>query len=247
MSVDLATQPLNPPTPPEEERSEGPLAWRAVPSAKRERQKAARAARQEEMRVLAKRRARQRQIVVFVGIVAVTVGLLFLLGVVGGDDNGDTDLSATQKKAAECTVKKQTYKEPPPMTIDTNKIYKANVQTDAGTFTVALDAKRAPKTVNNFVFLARYHYYDGITFHRVIHDFVVQGGDPEGTGSGGPGYKFDDESLADTEVRDRLAWPWPTPAPTPTAASSSSSSATPGRVAAAQLPLFGTVKRAWTS
>jgi cyclophilin family peptidyl-prolyl cis-trans isomerase len=67
------------------------------------------------------------------------------------------------------------------------------VDTDVGTFTVALDAKAAPKTVNNFVFLAREHFYDGLTFHRVIPGFVVQGGDPQGNGSGGPGYKFGDE------------------------------------------------------
>jgi cyclophilin family peptidyl-prolyl cis-trans isomerase len=67
------------------------------------------------------------------------------------------------------------------------------VETDVGTFNVALDAKAAPKTVNNFVFLAREHFYDGVTFHRVIPGFVVQGGDPQGNGSGGPGYKFADE------------------------------------------------------
>ena len=85
------------------------------------------------------------------------------------------------------------FSAPPPMCITTGKTYSATVETDAGTFTVALDAKAAPKTVNNFVFLAREHFYDGLTFHRVIPGFVVQGGDPQGTGSGGPGYKFADE------------------------------------------------------
>ena len=77
--------------------------------------------------------------------------------------------------------------------IDPAKTYRAVVETDVGTFTIELDDEKAPKTVNNFVSLARYHYYDGIVFHRVIPDFVVQGGDPTGTGSGGPGYEFDDE------------------------------------------------------
>ncbi len=82
----------------------------------------------------------------------------------------------------------------PPMCIDPAKSYTARVETDAGAFTVALDAKRAPKTVNNFVFLARYHFYDGVPFHRVIPGFVVQGGDAQkGDGTGGPGYKFADE------------------------------------------------------
>lgn len=67
------------------------------------------------------------------------------------------------------------------------------MKTDAGPVTIALDAKAAPKTVNNFVFLARNHYYDGLTFHRVIAGFMAQGGDPEGTGMGGPGYEFEDE------------------------------------------------------
>jgi cyclophilin family peptidyl-prolyl cis-trans isomerase len=65
--------------------------------------------------------------------------------------------------------------------------------TSKGTLTIALDAASAPKTVNNFVFLARYHYFDGIAFHRIIPGFVIQGGDPEGSGRGGPGYRFEDE------------------------------------------------------
>ncbi len=81
----------------------------------------------------------------------------------------------------------------PPMCIDTSKRYTATMETSLGTIVIALDATKAPKTVNNFVFLSRYHYYDGVTFHRIIKDFVVQGGDPEGTGRGGPGYKFADE------------------------------------------------------
>jgi cyclophilin family peptidyl-prolyl cis-trans isomerase len=73
------------------------------------------------------------------------------------------------------------------------KTYKATFETDAGTFHVTFDSVAAPKTVNNFVYLARYHYFDGLTFHRVIPGFVVQGGDPKGDGTGGPGYQIADE------------------------------------------------------
>lgn len=82
---------------------------------------------------------------------------------------------------------------PPAMTIDPKKKYKANMETEKGTMVIELFADKAPKTVNNFVFLSREGFYDGIIFHRVIADFMVQGGDPTGKGSGGPGYKFGDE------------------------------------------------------
>ena len=85
------------------------------------------------------------------------------------------------------------YSAPPPMTIDTNKNYTATFQTSRGTIVCDLFPGDAPATVNNFVFLAREGFYDGTKFHRVIQDFMVQGGDPTGTGSGGPGYKFNDE------------------------------------------------------
>jgi len=79
------------------------------------------------------------------------------------------------------------------MQIDQKKKYKAHVETDKGTMVIELFADKTPKTVNNFVFLAREGYYDGVIFHRVINNFMVQGGDPTGTGMGGPGYKFGDE------------------------------------------------------
>ena len=89
--------------------------------------------------------------------------------------------------------KQQKFSSPPPVCIDPGKRYTASMVTTKGEMTIALDPIGAPKTVNNFVFLARYHYYDGIFFHRVIPGFVLQGGDPDGTGRGGPGYRFDDE------------------------------------------------------
>ena len=98
--------------------------------------------------------------------------------------------SATQHK--ENSMAKQ-YDAPPPMVIDPAKRYTATIATDRGDIVVELFADKVPATVNNFVFLARDGYYDGVTFHRVIADFMAQTGDPTGTGRGGPGYKFADE------------------------------------------------------
>ena len=89
--------------------------------------------------------------------------------------------------------KKRKFDGAPPMCIDPARSYTAEMVTTKGTMVIALDPAAAPKTVNNFVVLARYHYFDGIAFHRVIPGFVLQGGDPEGSGRGGPGYRFDDE------------------------------------------------------
>jgi peptidyl-prolyl cis-trans isomerase B (cyclophilin B) len=85
------------------------------------------------------------------------------------------------------------YSTPPAMTIDPAKKYAVTIDTNRGKIVVDLFPKDAPKTVNNFVTLARDGFYDGLKFHRVIPDFMIQGGDPQGTGSGGPGYKFGDE------------------------------------------------------
>src|SRR3954465_15071853 len=87
----------------------------------------------------------------------------------------------------------KTFSSPPEMEIDPAKRYIAEMETSMGAMTIELDPIAAPKTVNNFVFLARQGYYDGVIFHRVIQGFVLQGGDPEGTGRGGPGYRFEDE------------------------------------------------------
>ena len=87
----------------------------------------------------------------------------------------------------------QQYDAPPPLTIDPAKRYTATFETEKGDIVVSLFADKAPNTVNNFVFLAREGFYDGTTFHRVIPDFMAQGGDPTGTGRGDPGYRFADE------------------------------------------------------
>jgi cyclophilin family peptidyl-prolyl cis-trans isomerase len=89
--------------------------------------------------------------------------------------------------------KTQQWPKPPEMQIDPMKKYSAVFKTDKGDFTCSLYAGKAPRTVNNFVFLARQGFYDGTIFHRVIANFMTQGGDPTGTGMGGPGYKFADE------------------------------------------------------
>jgi len=82
---------------------------------------------------------------------------------------------------------------PPPMQIDPNRQYRARMMTSKGEIVIDLAARYAPKTVNNFVFLANEGFYNGVIFHRVISNFVIQGGDPTGTGRGGPGYTFEDE------------------------------------------------------
>ena len=85
------------------------------------------------------------------------------------------------------------YDSPPEMTIDLGKTYQATLDTNHGEIVIEFDAESSPQTVNNFVFLARDGFYDGVIFHRVIENFMIQGGDPTGTGRGGPGYRFRDE------------------------------------------------------
>ena len=87
----------------------------------------------------------------------------------------------------------QSWDKPPEMQIDSDKSYSCTLETSKGTIDLKLYPEHAPKTVNNFVFLARSGFYDTISFHRVIPNFMIQGGDPTGSGSGGPGYRFDDE------------------------------------------------------
>ena len=88
---------------------------------------------------------------------------------------------------------KKNYPTQPPLNIDENKTYTATMKTNHGDIGIQLLPKNAPLTVNNFVFLARDGYYDGVKFHRIVKGFMIQGGDPTGTGAGGPGYKFIDE------------------------------------------------------
>ena len=97
------------------------------------------------------------------------------------------------------------YANPPQMVIDPAKDYTATIETTAGTMTAQLFAAEAPRTVNNFVFLANEGFYADVIFHRVISGFMIQGGDPTGTGTGGPGYRFDDEPVTRQYLRGTLA------------------------------------------
>jgi peptidyl-prolyl cis-trans isomerase B (cyclophilin B) len=111
--------------------------------------------------------------------------VLLLLPVACGpqsSDSGDTKPGSEKR-----------WSSPPEMQIDTDKVYEVAIETNRGTIILELYPEHAPKTVNNFVFLTREGFYDGVTFHRVIADFMIQGGDPTGTGGGDAGYKFEDE------------------------------------------------------
>jgi len=106
---------------------------------------------------------------------------------------------------AEEAPEPKTYSAPPEMTIDTSKQYTATIETEKGNLVLELFASDVPVTVNNFVFLAREGFYDNTTFHRVIADFMAQGGDPTGTGMGTPGYSFADEITEHTHVTGALS------------------------------------------
>jgi len=104
-------------------------------------------------------------------------------------------IPANASAAAASAPAKQTFSSPPPMTIDTSRHYTANIDTEKGQIALDLDPQLAPQTVNNFVFLVQQGFYDGLKWHRVEPNFVIQGGDPQGTGRGGPGYQFADEPV----------------------------------------------------
>lgn len=124
------------------------------------------------------------------------VALLALLALAGcRPSTGSAGAGVASAAASPAGTPVRSYATPPPMQIDPSKQYTATIQTAHGNIVIHLLPKIAPKTVNNFVFLATHHYYDGLTFHRVVKNFVIQGGDPMGDGSGGPGYEFADEPV----------------------------------------------------
>lgn len=123
------------------------------------------------------------------GASTTTVANVGMTTVPGGSITGDIECPP-EGGATERIIE---FPEEPPMCIDESKTYVATIETSMGTMVAELYADKAPRTVNSFVTLARYRYFEGIIFHRVIDGFVIQGGDPTGTGGGGPGYKFDDE------------------------------------------------------
>jgi len=114
------------------------------------------------------------------------------------------------------------WNQPPEMSIDTKKTYRVSIETDRGTIELELYPQHAPKTVNNFRFLAQEEFYDGITFHRVISNFMIQGGDPTGTGRGGPGYRFEDETKGNPLTHETGVISMANAGPIQTGASSSS-------------------------
>ncbi|HXY26823.1 MAG TPA: peptidylprolyl isomerase [Acidimicrobiales bacterium] len=195
-----------------------------MPSEKRARQRAAREARLAAEAKRKKQRQRLRNLIIVVVVAAAIVGIAFLVSSGSNSSKKSTasttsTTSATSTTAAsraadarlqaqadavavkagcpastKTRVNTQTYSSAPPMTIDTSRTYTATVSTTTGNFVITLDAKSAPKTVNNFVFLAEKGYYHCVIFHRVIPSFMDQTGDPTGTGTGGPGYTIPDEN-----------------------------------------------------
>ena len=127
------------------------------------------------------------------GLLAVGVVAAILIGRSGGDGDSAAKASASGCKQVQAPKPKNVSYGAPKQTVTKGEKLTAVVQTSCGTFEIALDAQRAPKTVNSFVFLSDKGFYDGLTFHRVAPEFVIQGGDPLGTGTGGPGYSVDEK------------------------------------------------------
>jgi cyclophilin family peptidyl-prolyl cis-trans isomerase len=117
----------------------------------------------------------------------------------------DTTTMTSQAPSATPAVKSKTYATAPAMVVDSNKSYEATMVTSKGTMVLKLFVKDAPKTVNNFVFLSREGFYADTVFHRIIKGFMIQGGDPSGNGTGGPGYRFEDEPVTREYVKGTIA------------------------------------------
>ncbi len=172
---------------------------------KRDRQKASRQARIEQARAEEARRKRNRTVRNAALFVALVVVIALVVARPWQSDDGD-DVAADEPGPTPCPAEdgsseqRLTFDLAPPECIDPEATYRAEVATTEGEFTIELDAEAAPVTVNNFVVLARYHFYDDVAFHRIIQGFVNQTGDPTGepAGSGDPGYTIPDELPADT-------------------------------------------------
>lgn len=126
-------------------------------------------------------------------LVAVIVVGVILIARSGGSDSGGPDTAAAGCKRVPAPEPKQVSFKAPKQTVKKGEKLTAVVETSCGTFDIALDSTRAPKTVNSFVFLSEEGFYDGLSFHRVVPEFVIQGGDPLGNGTGGPGYSVDEK------------------------------------------------------
>lgn len=140
-------------------------------------------------------------IVLAVAIIAVAASLIIKPKT---SDVNQVSQTETQKESP-MPVNSPKSMSKPEMIIDPQKSYTATLHTDEGDITISLDAKGTPITANNFYYLAKNNFYDGVIFHRVIPGFMIQGGDPTGTGSGGPGYRFDDEPFTGEYTRGTVA------------------------------------------
>jgi len=157
----------------------------------------------QAQRSAAAKKAKQRSGMIRGGIVVLIIVVVFGIILATGHKSkkkAATTTSSTVPVKFSCKTvsgRVTSCNEAPPMSIDVSKQYTATIVTNVGTIQIALDAKEAPKTVNSFVYLAQHKFYDGLTFHRVAKDFVVQGGDPKGNGTGGPGYELATEPPKD--------------------------------------------------
>ena len=151
----------------------------------------------------------KKDTILIIVLVAVLIGIVFLI--INKKlqhkevQNKETQVTNSSNIQTESAMNKKQYDQPPAMQIDQAKKYQAVLQTSQGEITIELNAQAAPITVNNFVFLAGEGFYDGTVIHRIIEGFMIQGGDPTGTGSGGPGYRFDDEPIEGEYVRGTVA------------------------------------------
>src|SRR3989344_758652 len=140
-----------------------------------------------------------------------TIGIILVLMLVGvfaiirQPANQQSGISESQTSQSDTIVPMQEQKSSPEMKLDMSKIYKAVLKTEKGSITIELDTANTPITSNNFISLAREGFYNGTVFHRTIDGFMIQGGDPEGTGRGGPGFQFDDEYLEGSYTRGVVA------------------------------------------
>jgi peptidyl-prolyl cis-trans isomerase B (cyclophilin B) len=134
-----------------------------------------------------------RRLLIVAALALVAAGIVAAILISrGGDDDGGTTTGASDCRRVEAPKPRQADIAAPKETVKRGEKLTAVVATSCGTFEIALDTKRAPKTVNSFVYLARQGFYDGLTFHRIAPGFVIQGGDPSGDGTGGPGYSVDE-------------------------------------------------------
>lgn len=147
-----------------------------------------------------------KYVFIIIGVIALCV--IAVIALSRPNTTANYDLQTQQQyteREEKGTMQHKTWETPPAMQIDAAKTYEVIMETSKGTMRIMLYPKDAPTTVNNFVFLAREQFYDNTTFHRVISGFMIQGGDPEGTGRGGPGYRFSDESITKSYTRGTLA------------------------------------------